>query len=169
VRRWESCDASEKISLPLVRFADNLTAPAIGLSNFRKYCVPFYKEMADMLGGKNIPIFSHMDGDLKGLWDEITECGLDGLESFTPTPTGDTSVQDALRLWPDMIMLLNFPSSVHIDPPETVRRHADEILSVLGPTGKLQIQISENVPSWAWPKSIPQIVAAIEDFGQPGG
>ena len=160
---------SRKIDLPLARFADNLTAPAIGRTYFRTYCMPFYEELADMLAGKNVPIFSHMDGDLKPLWDDIAECRLDGIESFTPAPTCDTTVQDAARLWPDKILLLNFPSTVHIAEPAVVRRHADEILQVLGHSGKLQIQISENVPAWAWRRSIPQIVAAIEAFGPPGG
>ena len=158
-----------EIDLPLARFADNLTAPAIGEANFRKYCMPYYQDLANLLEGRNVPIFSHMDGDLKPLWGPITECALNGIESYTPTPTGDTSVQDVARLWPDRIMLLNFPSSVHIEDPGVVRQCTDEILDVLGHSGKLQIQISENVPSWAWPKSFPQIVAAIEDFGPPGG
>lgn len=158
---------SKRIDLPLARFADNLTAPAIGRERFRRYCMPFYAKLAEMLAGKNVPIFSHMDGELKGLWAEIAECRLDGIESFTPAPTGDTSVQEAASLWPDKILLLNFPSGVHLAEPVTVRRHADEILRVLAPTGRLQIQISENVPAWAWRKSIPQIVAAIEDYGPP--
>ena len=40
-------------------------------------------------------------------------------------------------------------------------------LQQAGHTGRLQIQISENVPPGGWRKSYPEIVRAIRDFGKP--
>jgi hypothetical protein len=42
-----------------------------------------------------------------------------------------------------------------------------EILSEAGHTGRLQIQISENVPPGVWRTSYPEIVRAIRNFGKP--
>jgi len=44
---------------------------------------------------------------------------------------------------------------------------ARQILDEGGHSGRLQMQISENVPPGIWRKSFPQIVAAIRDFGAP--
>jgi len=66
-----------------------------------------------------------------------------------------------MRLW------LNFPSSVHLASGRTVYETAARILAEGGASGRLQIQISENVPPGSWQTSYPEIVRAIRDFGRP--
>lgn len=153
--------------VPYVVFPDNITAPVIGERLFRQYCVPFYSEMADMLSDRDVPVFVHMDGDLRPLWEAIGQSKVGGLDSFSPPPDNDTSALDAVTIWPEMRLGLNFPSSVHLASPEEIRRVADEILEQAGHSGRLQIQISENVPPGVWRKSYPVIVEAINDFGRP--
>jgi hypothetical protein len=63
---------------------------------------------------------------------------------------------------------VNFPSSVHLALPEEVYRRAAEILAEGAESGRLQIQVSENVPPGVWRRSFPEIVGAIRDFGAPG-
>ena len=159
--------AAEEVEIPYLVIGDNITAPLIGEQRFRKYCVPYYKAIADRLAEKQIPLFVHMDGDLKPIWDAIGESGVKGLDSLSPPPDNDTSVADAVSMWPDMRLLINFPSSVHLADAKTIYNEAREILEQGGHTGRLQIQISENMPPNAWQKSFPEIVRAIEDFGKP--
>jgi uroporphyrinogen-III decarboxylase len=156
-----------KAPIPYVVFPDNITAPVIGVANFEKYCVPYYNELADMLADRGVPVFVHMDGDLKPLWDAIGRSGVRGFDSLSPPPDNDTSAGQAVSLWPEMRVFLNFPSSVHLASPETVFRKTEEILEEAGHTGRLSIQISENVPPGAWRNSFPEIVKAIAAFGKP--
>ena len=163
-----ACQAvAEGAPIPYLDFPDNITAPAIGDAYFRKYCVASYNELAGMLEqtGKDVPIFVHMDGDLKALWDAIGDSPVRGLDSLSPPPDNDTSVADAVANWPEMRLLVNFPSSVHLAEPEVIYEQAQQLLAEGGHTGRLQIQISENVPADVWRKSFPQIVKAIGDFG----
>jgi len=152
---------------PFIDFPDNITAPPIGPQRFRTYCVPLYNELADMLADRGVRVFVHMDGDLKPLWDGISASKVGGLDSFAPAPDNDTTVADAVKLWPDMRLWINFPSSVHLRPAEGVRAEAEAILAAGGHTGHLQIQISENVPLNCWRTSLPAIVQAINAFGKP--
>ncbi|MEW6355700.1 MAG: uroporphyrinogen decarboxylase family protein [Planctomycetota bacterium] len=163
-------EAARELPIPYVNYADNITAPTIGLTNFKKYCVPLYNELADLLAetGKDIPVAVHMDGDLKPLWGAIGESKVRLLDSLSPPPDNDTSIADAVRVWPEMRLCLNFPSSIHLAEPDGIYRAAMEILEQGGRTGRLQIQISENVPPGSWRKSYPQIVRAIRDFGASG-
>ena len=147
---------------PYVCFPDNITAPAIGVRYFQKYAVPYYNELAAMLDGR--PVYVHMDGDLKPLWPAIGRSAVRGLDSMSPPPDNDTSVADAIGLWPAMRVAINFPSSVHLRPAKEVYATAREILQEGGHSGRLQIQISENLPPGAWRKSLPEIARAIEDF-----
>ncbi len=159
--------ALDQVSIPFVDFPDNITAPCIGPGNFRRHCVPLYDELADMLAEKNVPVFVHMDGDLKPLWSAIGESKVRGLDSLSPPPDNDTRVADAVALWPEMRVFPNFPSSVHLADRETVYATAWQILAEACHTGRLQIQVSENTPPGMWRKSYPAIVRAIHDFGKP--
>ena len=120
-----------------------------------------------MLSDRGIPVFSHMDGMLKPLWKDIARSRVGGLDSFTPVPDCDTTVAEAVAMWPEKRLWLNFPSSVHLAPPDQIRATTDQILTDVGHTGRLQIQISENVPLDRWQISFPIIAEAIEAFGTP--
>ncbi|MBM3188294.1 MAG: hypothetical protein FJZ90_06170 [Chloroflexi bacterium] len=152
---------------PFVDFPDNITAPAIGPMRFREYCVPMYNELAEMLAERNALVFVHMDGDLKPLWQAIGESKVGGIDSLAPAPDNDTSVAQAVAMWPEMRLFVNFPSSVHLREREGVLAEAEAILQAAGHTGRLQMQISENVPLYAWRTSLPAIADAIDAFGAP--
>jgi hypothetical protein len=152
------------VPIHYVDIPDNVTAPVLGKRNFAKYCVPPYQELADLLAPCHVPVFVHMDGGLQPLWHLIGESGVRGLDSMSPPPDNDTSVAQALAMWPEMRIGINFPSSVHLLPPAEVYSSTMQILHEGGRSGRLQIQVSENVPEDVWRTSYPQIVKAIRDF-----
>jgi hypothetical protein len=149
---------------PMIDFPDNITAPAIGLKRFIQYNVPLYNELANMLADRKALVFVHMDGDLKPLWGAIAESKVGGLDSFSPSPDNDTSVADAIRLWPDKRLFVNFPSSVHLRSYDEIRAEAESILEAGGHTRRLEIQFSENVPYDVWRTSFQAIADAVESF-----
>lgn len=166
-RARQTFEIAYRSPAPFICIVDNITASAIGPARFRKYCVSLYDELGAGLADRNMPVFVHMDGMLKPLWNDIARSRVGGLDSFTPTPDCDTPVSEAVRMWPEKRLWLNFPSSVHLAEPEQIRAVADQILADAGHTGRLQIQISENVPLDAWETSFPIIADAIERFGKP--
>ena len=153
--------------IPYIVIPDNLTAPAIGEKYFRQYCLPLYQELVGICNEVGLPVYAHLDGDLKPVWKAIGESGIRGIDSFSPPPDNDTSPAQAAAMWPEMRLCVNYPSSVHLREPEAIYRRTMEILNEAGHTGRLQIQISENVPPGLWRTSYPQIVRAIRDFGKP--
>lgn len=161
------CEIAVRSPAPFIDFPDNITAPAVGPRRFREYCVPLYNRLAEMIDDPQRPVYVHTDGDLKPLWSLIAASGIGGLDSFAPAPDNDTSVAEAVALWPDKRLWLNFPSSVHLRDYEGVRAEAEAILAAGGHSGRLQIQISENVPLRVWRTSLPAIADAIDAFGPP--
>jgi hypothetical protein len=159
--------AADGIDVPYVVVPDNLTAPLVGEPRFRRFILPYYRTIAARLAEKDIPMAVHMDGDLAPLWKAIGESGVKVIDSLSPPPDNDTSAAQAVALWPDIRLLLNFPSSVHLADEMTICRRACDILGQAGHTGRLQIQVSENTPPGAWRKSFPAIAGAIRDFGRP--
>ncbi|MDI7277036.1 MAG: uroporphyrinogen decarboxylase family protein, partial [Anaerolineae bacterium] len=161
---WRACG---EVPITHVDFPDNITAPVIGPVNFAKYCSPLYDELAAMLADRGVPVFVHMDGDLKPLWQLIGNSSIQGIDSLSPPPDNDTSVGQALAMWPGKRLFVNFPSSVHLAQAEEVYQVAERILAEGGHSGRLAIQISENVPPGLWRKSFPEIMRAVEAFGPP--
>ncbi|MCM8759085.1 MAG: uroporphyrinogen decarboxylase family protein [Candidatus Omnitrophica bacterium] len=157
-------NVARQCQIPYVVFGDNITAPMIGERYFRKYCLPVYQMCAEILDGTGILIGVHMDGDLKPLWDAIKESSVRVIDSMSVPPDNDTSVADAIRLWPETRLLINFPSSVHLKSSEEIYQKAMEILNQGGKTKRIWIQVSENMPPGVWLKSYPAIVRAINDF-----
>jgi len=156
-----------KAGTPYVVIPDNITAPVIGDRYFRKYCLPLYQELSGIAAEAGVLVYGHFDGDLKPLWQAIGESGVRGIDSLSPPPDNDTSVGEAVSMWPEMRVGVNFPSSVHLAEPEVVYEQARRILEEGGHSGRLQIQISENVPPGVWWTSYPQILKAVEEFGRP--
>jgi hypothetical protein len=162
-----ACEVACETPITHINFGDNITAPVIGEKYFRKYAAKAYQQLAGMLDetGKNVPVQVHMDGDLKVLARAIAESGVRSLDSMSPPPDNDTSVADAIAFWPNVSICINFPSSVHLLPPDDIYKAAMEICEQGQRLGRLQIQISENVPPGVWRKSYPQIAKATVDFG----
>jgi len=157
-------NVAKRYNIPYVIFPDNITSPMIGEKYFRKYCVPVYNECAEILEGTGTLIGVHMDGDLKALWNAIGQSKVRVIDSLSVLPDNDTDVKTAISIWPETRLLINFPSSVHLKSSDEIYQKAMEILQGGGKTGRIWIQISENMPPGAWKKSYPAIVKAINDF-----
>jgi hypothetical protein len=152
---------------PFVEMPDNTPPPAIGLRRFRQYCVPLYDELAGMLAERGALVFVHMDGELRGLWDAIAASRVGGLDSFTPAPDTHTSMAEAVAHCPNLRWWVNYPASRHLLSADEIRATAEEILRAAGHSGRLQIQITENIADGTWRTSLPIIAEAIEAFGAP--
>lgn len=153
---------AKTLPVSLVEFPENLTAPCLGKERFERYCVPFYREIKEKLG-EGYLIGVHADGDTRSLADNILRSGLDFLESFTPSPDNDMPIEEAVRVWPDMALFINFTSSVHLSDPDTIYRTAKHIMEVTRGR-KHWIQITESVPPERWRVSFPAILQAVKEF-----
>jgi hypothetical protein len=158
-----TAEAARRVEIPYVDIGDNITAPLIGRERFSLYCLPYYQAVHELLSPVDLQLVVHMDGDLLPLADLIASSPVRALDSFSPQPDNDTSVQQALHLWPQMKLMLNFPSSVHLWEPQDIYHATREILAQAEGTGRLQIQVSENPPPERWMVSYPQIIRAIND------
>ena len=131
----------------------NVTASVVGPRVFDTYYVPVYNEAADELhrGGKLIGV--HFDGITLPYADAIRGLRLDYVEALTPPPTCDVTVAQAHDLWPEKAIWVNFPSSVHLESEERIRRTARQLLSESRPERRFLMGITEDVPPDRWPTS----------------
>jgi hypothetical protein len=136
----------------------NVSATVVSPHLFRTLCLPRYNEAAELLhkAGKLVGI--HFDGITRPYADAIRDSGLDYIEALTPPPTCDISVAEAHRLWPEKILWVNFPSSVHLQPIETIRAVTRQILEEARPHRRFLLGITEDVPPDRWESNFRAIL-----------
>ncbi len=149
-----------------VNYGGNVSPEIMGIDRFRRYILPHYEEAAEILHRKGKLIGVHFDANNLALADAIAESSLDYVEAFTPPPDCDMSVAEARRRWPDKVLWINFPSSVHHDGVSAVEELMRQILREAAPGNGFLVGITEDVPDYAWPETFPAIARVINDVGR---
>ncbi|HUW59218.1 MAG TPA: hypothetical protein VMZ92_21465, partial [Planctomycetota bacterium] len=76
----------------------------------------------------------------------IGETDLDYIEAFTPAPDTDMTLAEARAAWPDKVLWINFPSSVHLRSDDRVEAFTVEMLSELDSVDGLIVGVTEDMP-----------------------
>jgi hypothetical protein len=90
----------------------------------------------------------------------------DIIEAFTPPPDCDVTVKEARAAWPDKILWINFPSSLHLESPEAIRQATRQILSESAPGRRFLIGITEDIPEGVRYTSLSTILQTISEHGK---
>ena len=131
-------------------YGGNVVPEIVGLQRFEKYILPDYQECAEVMHKHGKLVGTHLDGNTKLIAPLVAESGLDYIEAFTPSPDTDMSVEEALDIWPDKVLWMNFPSSVHLQELESIEKTMLEILEQSKPGNRLIVGITEDVPEDRW-------------------
>jgi len=135
-----------------------ITSPEI----FRDYYLAHYNEAAEIMHRHGKLVGCHFDDDCKLLSGVIGETDLDYIEAFTPAPDTDMSMADARTAWPDKVLWLNFPSSVHLRPDEEVEAFTADLIDQAGTPDGVLIGITEDIPSDRWQDSCKAIMDGLD-------
>jgi uroporphyrinogen-III decarboxylase len=149
--------------IDIIIYGGNVTPAIISPKNFEEYYLPHYEEACEVLKPKGKIVGCHFDADLSSLKDLIAKTSLDIIEAFTPYPDTDMTMAEAKKSWPDKVLWINFPSSVHLESIEKIKSVTKNIIeSVNG--GKLIIGITEDVPENRWQGNYEAIMEAIDEY-----
>jgi len=141
---------------------DNLTGVVAGPPTFRRYLAPYYEQVCAILHAAGKVPLSHMDGLLQCLVDEVGRTDLRVIEAFTPPPDGDLPLAEAFRAWPGKAIWINFPSSVHLAPPERIKQVTRQLVAEAEGRG-LVISVTENIPAHVGGGSLRAIAEALQE------
>jgi len=145
---------------------ENITSILTPPDYFKKYYVPFYNEMADILHAKDKLYVVHMDGMLLPLFDYIKETKIDVIEAFTPVPMGDTKVKDAMDEWGKVIWI-NFPGSLLASADaDSIEEYTIDMIKSVAPGKRFLIGCTETYPPERWEMAFGAIGKAIEKVGK---
>ncbi|MCM8833645.1 MAG: hypothetical protein NC816_07005 [Candidatus Omnitrophica bacterium] len=165
-RYLKICEILSETEFEFFEIVDNITSEMIGLERFKKFILPVYKVVCEIFHQKNKKVGSHMDGNLKILKEEIKETNLDFIDAFSPYPDTDLSLKEAKKLWDDKIIMINYPSSVHIRGENEIKKITENLLEESYPSDKFIINITENIPMQYWKKSLKIINETLIKYGE---
>jgi len=145
---------------------DNITGEIISPTMFERYLLPYYNNLAEMMHPKGKRLVAHMDGTMQSLVEAVSKTEIDIIEAFTPPPDGNLSVAEAREAWPDKVIWINFPSSMHIASPEQLQAIARDLLQQSAPGDRFLMGVTENIPSEAWRQSLRVITETVNKYGR---
>lgn len=149
-----------------VSYGGNVVPEVVGPERFEKYILPDYEECAEIMHQYGKVLSCHLDANNRLIAPLIARSSLDCIEAFTPFPNTDMTVREALDAWPDKILWINFPSSVHLQNPERIEKAMLDILDQAKPGDRLIVGITEDVPEGHWRKSLPVISRVLNTCGK---
>ncbi len=141
-----------------VNYGGNVTPEIIGPKVFEEYYVPNYNEAAAVLHAHGKLIGCHFDANCRKLAKAIATTDLDYIEAFTPFPDTDMTLSEARAAWPDKVLWLNFPSSVHLKPDEEVQQVTVDLLDQLPTLDGVIMGVTEDMPPDRWADSCRAIM-----------
>ena len=138
-------------------YGGNVSPEIMGLERFEKYVVPHYEEFADICHEHGKLMGVHLDANNRLFAPIVARTKMDYVEAFTPPPDCDFSVAEARAAWPGKVLWINFPSSVHLQPPEQVEAMTRRLLDEARPGDRFLVSITEDVPEDKWQQSYQAI------------
>jgi len=150
-----------------VRFANyggNEVPQVMGLERYREFVLPLLNECGEQFHRTGTLLGSHMDGN-NGAWAHLlAESALDYIEAFTPAPDTDMTLEQALEAWPDKVLWINFPSSLHLASIEKIKQTTREIVELAHQTNRVIIGITEDIPPDRWQENLLAISEVINEM-----
>jgi len=141
----------------------NETPDVMGPPRFREYVMPCYEKCAAICHAKGNPYGTHLDGNNRAWAEDIAASPLDFIEAFSPSPDTDMTMAEGLEAWPDKVLWINFPSSVHLQGVEKVKEMAREIVALGRETNRVIIGVTEDFPLDTWQENFLAISEVINE------
>lgn len=133
---------------------------------FEEYVMPFLNDYSAILHSRGKIHGAHMCGHLSALLGLINQLDLDGIESLTPFPTGDTDLAHAKAVLEDKFIIGG------LDAPSVKRRTAQEIknwvkdiLSRLPTREGIVLEVTDDVSYGTPLENLRVIGEIVEEYG----
>ena len=147
VKRWHTRLAELAAGSPakFVDIGDN-TSDMTSPRYFREYSMPIYEIYSQQLEGTGKVLGAHMDGRLGHLRKEIAETPINVIESFAVPLTGDVSLAEVRKIWPDKMIFMNTASHLAWAEPREVREFYEGLAQEWGSKKGLLLEFVEQLP-----------------------
>jgi hypothetical protein len=141
-----------------IKLWENLTIDMLGTAHYRRWLVPLYRQILNLIHQADKRLLVHYDGKLKAIAPDIAALDFE-IDSFTPPPEGDMLVPEARAAWPDKFLWLHPPLGWFREPQPVLVERIRQMARDAGPR-RFCFMISEEVPD-NWRQHVPAVLEAL--------
>jgi hypothetical protein len=145
-----------------IKLWENLAIETLGPPNYRRWLVPLYRKIIDLLSGAGKRLLVHYDGKLRAIAPDIAGLDFD-IDSLTPPPEGDMTAAEARAAWPEKFLWLHPPLGWYDAPRQVLKERVRRMVREAGPRN-FCLMISEDLPA-NWREQVPAVLEALEPTG----
>jgi hypothetical protein len=73
------------------------------------------------------------------------------------------SLADALAAWPDKVLWINFPSSLHLADNLTIEATTRSLVREASPGNRFILGVTEDIPEDCWRRSLAAIAHGLDE------
>ena len=160
--KLEEIRQAVKTPAKYIKLWENLSIETLGPVYYKRYFVPLYKQILEVMNKAGKRLIVHYDGQLKVIAEDIAQLDLDGIDSFTEAPEGNVTTAEARKLWPEKFLWQNINCGWYELPEEEFRMN---IVRVIHESGRKRhcLMISEEVPG-NWQETVPFVLKTINSI-----
>ncbi len=151
--------------IEIICLGDSIDQEFLPLEYFKKYYLPSCQRKCDKLHAAGKFVCAHWDGDCAKLLPYIKETGIDGVESLTPKPQGDITLENIKNALGDDIFLIDGIPSILFDPIFSIDeliQFTHKIIDMFAP--KLVLGISEELSPEGEIERLPIVRDIVNDY-----
>jgi len=143
---------------------ESFSAESMGPRRFREWILSVYNECFPQLRAAGKIVGAHFDGKTVSCTKDIAVMPVDLIESLTPPPEGDQTLEEARKAWPGMLFWSNINVSTYFLPEVDLRQAVQTLARQGAPDNRrLAFEISEQYPS-NWKTSLPVVLDALREL-----
>ena len=162
------CDIVAQAPVEVAFIAENSGTRLVSPRQFATYCKPVLSEYARILHSHGKIAMLHACGHLERLLEQIADTGVDGIESVTPPPTGNTPLSLARKvLGADKILIGGMdPSFFASAQPEEIEKLVEEIAEWARPGRNYALMPADSCPANAPLANFAAVRRTINRYGR---
>ena len=135
-----------KIIIQYENTSSTLLSPAV----FRRYCLPFINEYADILKSAGKIYLMHMCGKLRSFTDDFAGGRFSGIVDIAPDPTGDLPLDMAAEKIKDKVLIGGIDATTFINPnAESVETIITDLIRRIKPHRGIMLGSADVTPRGA--------------------
>lgn len=162
------CEVVAAAPAEVAVIAENSGTRLVSPRQFAAHCVPVVREYTRLLHAGGKVALLHACGHIRDLLGGIADTGVDGIESLTPPPTGNTTLRDAREiLGADKILIGGLdPMLFATAPPAELEFQVREIAAEVRPGRNFALMPADSCQAGAPLASFSVVRRAIEHYAR---
>jgi|SaaInl7_135m_RNA_FD_contig_71_992556_length_3771_multi_4_in_0_out_0_1 hypothetical protein len=150
-----------------VVYDGNVTEEVIGPDRFLEYYAPVYNGFKQLLHRNGKLMGVRADVETVEMAEALGSTGFDFIDGFTPEDGTGLNLAEAMTVWPDKVIWVNFPPSFFALGPDACREELRQLIREAAPGSRVVFGVAEDVLPENWPSCLAALVQVLKDEFHP--